>query len=367
MNMEQLPLNTMAAGTAHRFAELYWRMSARTPYRFGPLLGLLLPGDGGNLQLDRVHKEGSKVVATVPEWLLLGPGRTLSLGGATALIDEVSTYTGTVAADRRSRPGLSVTLESEWVGPPFGPLGLGAGPPRVVVRTWPLRIGKTLGFLNVDMSCADTGQLLVRARHVKYLPMGLFFDTVFRPAAVPLTLPIAERFWGSGSAPRDEPFELHSMFPWQEKGGQDEDEDDGQLHPHQHPHQLNGQGQGAVGASGGFEREFRPSLLHANPIGGLHGGAACLLSEQAAATGLAIAAQGAAGGVVRGDHVVARKMVATLSSHVNAAKGERVALRSTVNRAAGSEWVSTEVTLSKAATREAAVTTEIVWCQLPPA
>ena len=47
------------------------------------------------------------------------------------------------------------------------------------------------------------------------------------------------------------------------------------------------------------------------------------------------------------------------------AKGERVFLRSTVNRATGSAWVSTEVALTKAATHEAAVTAEIMWQPLP--
>ena len=103
------------------------------------------------------------------------PGRRgLTLGAATAPIDEISTYAGMVAVDRWHRPGVSVTLESEWVGPALtvpgscphndrmynapsscvqgrsdtsGPRAGTVAARLVRVNTWPLRVGKTLGFL----------------------------------------------------------------------------------------------------------------------------------------------------------------------------------------------------------------------------
>lgn len=275
-------------------------------------------------------------------------------------MDEVSTYTGAVALDRRSRPGLSVTLESEWVGPAVfpgsaatthdleRPSGANAGThgstlPRVKITTWPLKIGKTLAFLNVELSCANTGVLLVRARHVKYLPMGPMFDTLFMPGISALSLPVLEQVWGAGEVRQDQPSSLAGIFPWERDG-------DGGVQ-----HQLE---------DGGVSCEFAVSVIHGNPIGGLHGGAACLLSERVAAAGLTCSGAGASSDATP---PFARKMVATLSSHVNAAAGDQVLLRSVVNhshsstRGESTGWVSTEATLSRSGAQEPAVTTEIMW------
>ena len=57
----------MATCTARRFAELFWRMSGRSKKgRFGPLMGLVLPSDGGNLDLMRVKQGGRNEVSKTP-------------------------------------------------------------------------------------------------------------------------------------------------------------------------------------------------------------------------------------------------------------------------------------------------------------
>ena len=88
----------MATCTARRFAELFWRMSGRSKKgRFGPLMGLVLPSDGGNLDLMRVKQGGRNEVSKTPSLSLF----TLPL----TLLHPWHTHTGhqALSLDTRAR------------------------------------------------------------------------------------------------------------------------------------------------------------------------------------------------------------------------------------------------------------------------
>ena len=116
-----------------------------------------------------------------------------------------------------------------------------------------------MAFVEADVSLAG-GPLLLRCSHLKFLPMGRVFEYAGRPWARPLTsalfehfvapLPLHETAVGVTDV-RDHIFALSSS-----SNSRDEDE---------HAQQT-----------------LVVEPRHCNPIGGLHGGAACMLAELAA-------------------------------------------------------------------------------------
>ena len=147
-----------------RRAELLWTMAARSQYTFNALLGLRLPSDNGALDLTAVptplNQNQTRVTCDVPGWLCTGPNDTLTLSGAAALIDEVSTFGGMTIWDAGGRPGVSTHLELEAVSP-HGGVAL-TRHDRATIVTTKRKAGRTIGFLDVEIIDAKTGQSLAR-------------------------------------------------------------------------------------------------------------------------------------------------------------------------------------------------------------
>jgi hypothetical protein len=194
--------------------------------------------------------------------------------------------------DRSARPGVSIQLAARA----NAVLDVGSGD-MVVVTTHLQKVGRTLGtpsgtasqhvtpwtrypglgwfagFLRLSIR-DERGNLLVTGTHIKFMPMGALFDVGLHPLLQPLTIPVWEKL-----------LDLQALVPpW------------GNNHGTTGTHGTQGTQatQGEPAGLGSIERVFalrhaRPGVAeidlrvhHANPIGGLHGGAGAMLCAHAA-------------------------------------------------------------------------------------
>lgn len=140
-----------------------------------------------------VHKELHKGVSfhyIVPETLCrthIVKGKQtrpqFSAAAIMAIFDEVSTYS-VAMKDRNMRPGLSVHLNTELLKT------VHAGD-ELILLTSADKIGKTLGYASLEVLNKD-GELVARGKHIKHLPMGLWFDFITHPAIAPFSLALNE-------------------------------------------------------------------------------------------------------------------------------------------------------------------------------
>ncbi|EOD14153.1 hypothetical protein EMIHUDRAFT_212187 [Emiliania huxleyi CCMP1516] len=254
-------------------AETLWLATTRVG-SFGTLLGLTLPLDGGGLRFRQLDKEQSVLSLPLPDWSVRADG-TLCLATALALHDEISTYGGMAPWDARHRPGVSISLSGRLVGSALCDAGKAL---HFVTR--PLKLGRTLGYLELEIWSGDgePRDLLAVGRHCKALKfpgssaaLGSLLQLGGHPAVYPLVQPIAYNWLASRpiAPPPLQPTRRADLFP----------------------------PLAALSASGGvssllpdaafscdYSTPLSPAL--ANMIGSLHGGAACILGEQAASTAL---------------------------------------------------------------------------------
>lgn len=109
----------------------------------------------------------------------------LSNAAALAIFDELSSD-AMMVIDKRHRGGISVHLTTELIRP-------AKMNEDVVVITTADKIGKTLGFLSMELR--DTkGDLIARGKHIKYMSMGWLHDTLVHPKLLRFTLALYEKF-----------------------------------------------------------------------------------------------------------------------------------------------------------------------------
>jgi acyl-coenzyme A thioesterase PaaI-like protein len=92
-----------------------------------------------------------------------------STSGVLSVLDEFSTY-ALILEDKTYRPGVSVDLFVESLKPAYGN-------EEVLIVTRSDKIGKILAFCTIEMTTLD-GEILARGKHVKYLPMGFFYELI---------------------------------------------------------------------------------------------------------------------------------------------------------------------------------------------
>jgi len=97
----------------------------------------------------------------------------LSTSCALALFDELNT-SSFLYHDRSTRSGVSIVLRVEMLK------SIQSGQ-RVSISFSSDKIGKTLGFSSMTMKSTDTGTLLARGSHIKYLPRGWLMDSILAP------------------------------------------------------------------------------------------------------------------------------------------------------------------------------------------
>lgn len=211
-----------------RIGRNFFRFSARSQYgSFGSqYLGLRLEADGGCVSI--VSED--VITARLPAWCTRRDGRP-PLAALIALLDEASTAT-VAMRDRSGRFGVSVDLSGV----------VATDAPKIdaettlTFRTTPRRIGKTLAFADVDVFA--NGSLVLKGHHIKFLPSGFIMDNVDHP----LMRPVVEA--------------VVSRLPLGEKRLEGEDPFAG----------------------------MTVTTKICNPLGGLHGGAACMIAERAASS-----------------------------------------------------------------------------------
>lgn len=229
--------------------ELFFRLSARTSAGgFGRTLGLALAADGGAVELRSLGDAESVVAIDAPAWLCDAEG--IRPSGLVALFDEVSSYAGAAIWDPQCRPGVSVNL-SAVLSDDADLKRVGPGS-RLVVKSRKQRLGRTLGFIDVDVGVEAGGRTvrLLRGRHTKFMP-----GTGLRPEALSAPGPwrpwlLGAAHWYLGCMPvlaeARAPRGIGDVFPSPAPG------------------------------------EYLLSAAHANPLGAFHGGAAVILACDAA-------------------------------------------------------------------------------------
>jgi acyl-coenzyme A thioesterase PaaI-like protein len=140
-----------------------------------------------------VHKQLQKGVSfhyVVPETLCRSHlvngevGRPqFSAAAMMAIFDEVSSYSCAMK-DRKMRPGLSVHLSTEIMKNMY------AGD-ELTLLTGADKIGNALGYASLEVLNKE-GDLVARGKHIKHLPMGLWFDFITHPLIAPFSLWLSE-------------------------------------------------------------------------------------------------------------------------------------------------------------------------------
>lgn len=233
--------------SAHQ--RLYWKHSLSSKLgSFGPRwLNMILDEDGGPVEFLGADADRTRTrhATTLPAWAARDDGAA-PLGALLALLDQCTTFGGAAELHKKGMGGLSVVLEG-GLAKSATPLRAGDG---LVIETRRLKVGTTLGFLDCDLRRADTDEVLVRATHQKFFQLPKWQEIMLFTPLSAVTLPIIMKQIGA----------LPS-------------------------HDYRGD---AAGAGPGDVLDLRPDNTikirgsHCNGVGGLHGGAACLLGEMAA-------------------------------------------------------------------------------------
>lgn len=88
-------------------------------------------------------------------------GGTLHGGAIAALVDDVGTL-ALITADNKQRPGVTTDLNVTFLAP--APIG-----DAVRVEAQVLKVGRTLGFVSVDVRRESDGQLVAQGRMTKHM------------------------------------------------------------------------------------------------------------------------------------------------------------------------------------------------------
>ena len=180
-----------------------------------------------------------------------------SLSTYASILDDATTLGIIGAAPKNPRPGVSVVLEARW--------GAGAGPAvsrvgdEVDIVTSVTKLGRTLGFVRAEVRDPSNENALVCSfDHVKYLPTGWVLGLLLTPVGM-WCLECILRYLG--------PYLPNNNHKTDK--GEDEADDDvyaGILDSYR--------------TTGDTTATFRFGQVHANGMGGLHGGVHAILMER---------------------------------------------------------------------------------------
>ncbi len=105
------------------------------------------------------HGDGRAELECPVAGLTLNVNGDLHGGLIALLVDEAGTV-ALASADSEGRPGVTTDLTVSYLSP--------GRPPRVTARAHTLKVGKTLGFVHVDVIGED-GKLVAAGRMTKYM------------------------------------------------------------------------------------------------------------------------------------------------------------------------------------------------------
>jgi acyl-coenzyme A thioesterase PaaI-like protein len=108
-----------------------------------------------------------------------------NLATYTSILDEVTTLSIISAAQPNPRPGVSVTMQSQW-GPGRADVEDGRPPPEEVdIVTTITKTGRTLGFVRAEVrDPSNNDSLICYFDHVKYLPTGWMLGLMLTPVGM---------------------------------------------------------------------------------------------------------------------------------------------------------------------------------------
>jgi len=211
---------------------LFGRFVARAPLgSFGAAgLGFMEGGTVEALSVDEVR-------VPLPPWCRKG------LAPLVAVMDEASSLTMALR-DSRGRFGVSIVLEGHRVLSSSSSSSREKPTPEVVTATTVVRkLGRTIGFADVEVRCATTARVIARGRHIKFLQVGNpVADNVKFVRSLPFVENLVDAYLASKKT-----HDVLDVEPFFRDGG---------------------------------DVAIVPELC--NPWGSLHGGAACVLAERAA-------------------------------------------------------------------------------------
>lgn len=243
----------MTVAVSRFMGRFFFRYSARSRDGFfgAKYLGQRLRDDEypGFADID----SGCVIRTQLPAWCARADRRP-PLAAMLALLDEASTCT-IAMHDRSARFGVSVRLS--------GTLATKApvisANTSMTVRTQIRKIGKNLAFVDVLLCAGPEEQLILRCEHIKFMPRGLFLDNIGHP----FMRSIVETYYKA----------FLSKNP---------------INAFDHPQQLRFDDVFALEdivvdeEAATSTANLVLSREHCNPVGDLHGGAACLLVEHLA-------------------------------------------------------------------------------------
>lgn len=302
---------------------------------FGTTLGLTLQRDGGSLMPHRIDGAATHWSVPWPQWAARSDGK-LCVAAALALADEISSYGGMACWDARGRAGLTLSISAA-----LAPEHRGAVPSIEVgeelhIVSRKLKTGRQLGYMELEIwrgappdeayyaaagtqpvtgapsatassssvpspprSSSSSSELLAVGRHSKMLavPAPLLsshslFNMISHPSVYPVLQPPALRLFETLRPtvrpwPPAEPTSRAEIFPpltpLEELAGPPSSTAPAA------PLRVPG-----GGASNAPLSTYAAALSPAwsNVLGALHGGAACILGAQGAATAYAHACGG---------------------------------------------------------------------------
>jgi len=224
---------------------MFGKFVARAPKgRFGSSgMGFMSAEDGGGIRNNGAFDPDS-VRLRLPPWCLRRDG-VPPLAALVALMDEASSY-AMALRDKRGRFGVSILLQGSL-------LRRRECPGEVVATTTVRKLGRTIGFADVEVRCAETDAAIARGKHVKFLHVG---NPLADNAATLARLPGFESLFDAyvSTLPLHAPTDaadVPELFGLRDNAAQ-----------------------------------VVPALC--NPWGSLHGGAACVLAEHVAQEGVAL-------------------------------------------------------------------------------
>lgn len=177
-----------------------------------------------------------------------------SLSTYASILDEVTTFGIISATPKHPRPGVSVTMQSQWGPGAHASSRDEALLEEVDIVTTITKLGRTLGFVRAEVrDPSNNDSLICHFDHVKYLPPGWVLGMVLTPVGM----------WGLDLF-------LRYFLPYFKKRSSNGIEEE----------------QNHLGIMDSFQQTsdttatFRYGPQHSNGFGGLHGGVQAVLMER---------------------------------------------------------------------------------------
>ncbi len=170
-----------------------------------------------------------------------------SLSTYTSILDELTTYAVAAAPKNNPRPGISVTMSSQW-----GLAASRSAPEEVDIVTTITKRGRTLAFVRAEVRDPKDHGVICFHEHVKYLPLGRVFSWILSPFGT-WCLNLFLKY-------------LAPYFSKFQKAKPEIDYDPNILETYEQTSETTA--------------TFRFGAKHCNPLGGFHGGMQTILMEK---------------------------------------------------------------------------------------